>query len=392
MSTFDASSAFTATNGFVTHMQSQADTAISRLTAGATLWTGSAGSITTLTATSNLAVTAGGSSIAAGLISPTAAAGTKPALLTLTLPTYTAAHFSALVAPTLPSTVSLSGALAPMWNETFWSNLKSELAAFTSAITSSTSVDAAVALLTSEQTQMESALFYRDYERKSQTLRDLYSAADVSTGARGFSYPTSMTTALKLDAQQKYQFDLSETSRTLVTHIFEWAKSNYQFTIQQGISAHNSDTEFNLRYLDTTLKVYTSTVNALIEQYKVNVDAAVAEAGLQLKAFVDQVNVVVETQRALEDIRIKEASFDLSVAKINADATLEWDKTQIADFQARVNSFLETAKENLDAMDRNTKNQIAAAAAAATAAAAMAAGASTITLNTAGQLRFFDLR
>ena len=368
MSTFDAAAEATATRAVVSHMEDLADAAIARLTDAATKWT-----ISSLTAVANLT-----------LSSLSAAAGTKPALTSLTLPTYTPADFTGIVAPALPATPSLAGATTSMWNEAFWTNLKSKLTAFTDTITGSDDIDSAVNKLTGNLTRMESALFRRGLAHKQQILRDLYSAADASTGAAGFTYPNSMTTALRLDAQQKYQFGLDELSDSIVTNIFEWAKSNYQFSIQQGVAAHGSDIEFNVRYLSVTVEVYTATTNALLKKYEFDISAAVSKSELAVKEFLAEFNGELEKHRTLKEIQLKDAGFDVEVAKVNAAILGEDMKIKLDDFKARVGSFLETAKVNLEDRNENVKNQITASTAAATAALALASGASTITLNTGG--------
>lgn len=368
MAAFDAAAEATATRAVVDQMVTQANAAIARLTATATSWT-----YTALSAVN-----------AVSLDALTPATGTKPALTTLTLPTYVAADFTALVAPTLPSAPSLTGGTSAMWSETFWSNLKTKLTLFTDSITGADDIDSAIDRLSSDTTKLQSALYAKEYERKTQTLRDLYSAADAATGAAGFSHPNSMSTALKLDAQQKFQFDLAQTSRDLIVGIFDWAKTNYQFSIQQGIAAHGADVEFNVRYLDTTIKAYSTTVNALIEKYQADVAAMVSKSEIKVKEFLAQFDGELAKQRALKEIQLKDAAFDLDVAKLNADIASDEMKLQIEDFKARVANFLETAKVNLEDRDANIKNQIAASTAAATAALALASGASTITLNTGG--------
>jgi len=368
MAAFNAEEEAAATRAVVAGMVTQANAAIARLTDTATHWT-----YTALSAVSNLSLT-----------DLTTASGTKPALLTLTLPTYTPVNVAAVAAPALPSAPSLAGGTTAMWNETFWTGLKSKLTLFTDSITGSDDIDSAVNRLTSEQDRMTSALYAKEYERKTQTLRDLYSAADAATGAAGFTYPNSMTTAIRLDAQQKYQFDLSETSRTLITHIFEWAKSNYQFSIDKTISAHGSDVEFNVRYLDTTIKAYSETVNSLLGKYREDVAVAVANADVKIREFLAQFNGELEKQKTLMDVQLRQAGFDVEVAKANALISGENLKIKLEDFKARVSSFLETAKVNLADRDANVKNQVTASQAAAQAALALASGASTITLNTGG--------
>jgi hypothetical protein len=373
MTTFNAATQADTTNAFVTASQSAGTTAISKLTDAAIKWTYTA--LTPVPAT-------GAVQVVSGSLAPSDAV--IPAVGALALPTFTPFSYASLAVPALPTPPALTGATSAMWSEAFWTDLKTKLTAFTANITSADTVDTAVNTLTSDLTKMNSALYAKDYERKQQTLRDLYSAADAATGARGFSYPTSMTTALRMDAQQKFQFDMSEVSRNLITNIFEWAKSSSQFALQQSVAAHNSDVEFNIRYLDTTVKVYVATVEALIKKYQADVAALISQAEAKVKEFIGEAAALTEKVKVLNEIRLDEAKFDLAVDKVNADIAADDAKIKIADFQARVANFLETSKVDLESRDRNNKNQIQAAASAAQAAIAMAAGASTITLNTGG--------
>ena len=365
---YDAASEALATRNLIDHTHSQADAAIARLTDQATKWT-----INALSAVTNLTL---------GNLS--AAAGTKPVLTTLTLPTYVAADFTGISAPALPSAPSLAAGTSAMWSETFWTNLKTKLSAFTDNITGSDDIDSVVVKLTSDTDKLQVALYAKEYERRTQTLRDLYSGADASSGAAGFSYPNSMTTALKLDAQQKFQFDMSQTSRDLVATIFDWAKSNYQFSIQQGVAAHGADVDFNIRYLGATLEAYSTNVNALLDKYKAELAGAVSKAETKVREYLTQFTAELDKQRALKEIQLKDADFDLAVAKVNADIAAEDMKIKLDDFKARVSNFLETAKTNLADRDANVKNQVTAASAAASAAAALASTAGTLTVNTNG--------
>ena len=53
----------------------------------------------------------------------------------------------------------------------------------------------------------QDSIFNEEYERNLQTLNDLFELADAKLGARGFSYTNDYGNSLKIDAQQKYQFD-----------------------------------------------------------------------------------------------------------------------------------------------------------------------------------------
>jgi hypothetical protein len=369
MTEFNAETQATLTNGYVTAMQTLAEQAIDTLTAEALTWTYAA-----IASTPDPAV----------ITALAAADGTKPALGPLTLPAFTPAVFTSLEAPVLPAAPSVAGGTTQMWSETFWTNLKSKLTAFTDDITGADDIEAAITKLTSDTTQMQSAMFAKTYEHHAQTLRDEYSAADSSTGARGFTYPNSMTTAERLNAQQKFRFALSQNARDLVEKLFDWARNGYQFAIQQSIAAHGADVEFNVRYLDTTVKVYTATVNSQIEKFEAEVRSVIGQAGSRVQEYAALASAEIDKLRELNDIRLREATFDLAVDKTNADIDAEDMRIQIADFQARVNNFFETVRADLESRDRNVKNRINAAQASAQAAVAMAGGASTITLNTTG--------
>ena len=367
MTTFNALDQVGIMNAYVDHLQDAADAAIARLTDQATTWT-----MTTLSAVANLSIAA-----------VATADGTKPSLVVPTLPTLSAATFDAF-APSLPAAPTLSGATTAMWSETFWTNLKGKLSAFTDTILGSDDIDVVVTKLTVETSKMQVALYARDYERRTQVLRDLYSAADATTGAAGFTYPNSMTSALKLDAQQKFQFDMSQTARDLITTIFDWAKSNWQFSAQQQVAAHNADVDFNTRYLGVTVQVYQAQVAALVDKYKAEVAAEVAEASARIAEYTAKVNTELDKHRVTNEIRIKEAGFDLEVDKVNAQIALDEVKNRIDDFKARVGNFLDTARANMEILDSNAKNRIEAAKAAAQATASMATAAANITVNTAG--------
>jgi len=155
----------------------------------------------------------------------------------------------------IPSAVSTAGLTTSVWSESFWTNVKSELGTYVTSILGASDIDAALTLLTNDTTKMQNAMYAVDLQRKQQVLRDLYSASASNTASLGFLYPNMMTIAMQLDAQQKYQFDLSQVARDLIKTLTEWAKVNYQFTLDKSISAHQVDTDFNIRYADTLIRI-----------------------------------------------------------------------------------------------------------------------------------------
>lgn len=238
---------------------------------------------------------------------------------------------NALSVGSLPTPPVLTSYTAPIWSETFWTNLKTATTTFLDTNTSLTETNA-----------LQAAMFAKDQERRQQVLRDLYSAANAQTGAKGFLFPTSMTVALQMDAQQKYQFDASTSSRDIYKFVIEWAKSNYQFSIEKGVAAHGLDIEFNMKYAATLLDSYRATMTGMLESYKEQT-AALAMA--------------MEAQ-------IKEYTARLEVFKTNALIDSEMNKALIAGYAEDIKNHVEhaNAQANINLEAAKAKSSAATAA------------------------------
>lgn len=163
----------------------------------------------------------------------------------------------------------------PIWSEAYWTTLKTKVLTFLDTNTSLTETDA-----------MQNAMYQKDLSRRQQTLRDLYSAANSNTSAKGFLFPTSLTTALKLDAQQKYQFDAVTASRDIYKFVIEWAKSNYQYALTKTIDAHQADVEFNTKYASVLIESYKTQVQMILEKYKEQILAEAAKIDAYAKKIL----------------------------------------------------------------------------------------------------------
>ncbi len=260
--------------------------------------------------------------------------------------------------PVLPAAPGTAGYISPVWNDTFWTNLKNSLTVFTGNITSSDNVDTVVTKLSSETDKLQVALYAAELERKQQALRDAFSAANSATGARGFTMPNSMTTALKLAAQQQYMFDLSQASRELVKMIFDWAKSNYQFTVSKQIEAHGADVDFNIRYAGVLVQVFDTSVRAVLDEYRTK--------------------VVSETAKM--DQKIKEYGIRLDAVKTNAGVVEAADRIAASNFATQVQQHATDVAKAVETAASNARNKIEAAVTAVNAAANMVASASQISI------------
>jgi hypothetical protein len=263
---------------------------------------------------------------------------------------------------TLPTAPSLSAYNISQWSssDTKWASVKTSLDAFVNNITDADDLDTVVTKLTSGTTKAQIAMYAQDLERKQQGLRDLYSAANSSTGAKGFLYPNLLTVALKLDAQQKYQFDLSQTARDLIKYLYEWAKTNYQFAVEKGISAHQADVDFNVRFANELIASYTATLSGVIETYK----AKIYELMTQSEA------------------KLKEISTSVEILKTNASVLTAIDDVKVKVYAATVQDTIQRLNAAISQQTSQIENKIKAYSAAAQASATMAASSSQIILGT----------
>ena len=347
----DATTIMSAASNTITAITGQVGTALSTLSnklsqTTATSWTA--------TTPSNLsALTSLGRGMVATPADGTLDSAVKAAFATITTALGSVTLGTLPTAPTIADTYK-----SPVWSDTYWTNLKDLLTDFTSGITGPDDVSSVVTKLTSETDQLQVALYAADKERKQQVLRDSYSAADSTTGSRGFSYPNSMTLALKMAAMQHYTFEMSQASRDLVKLIFEWAKSNYQFTVDKQITAHNADVEFNLRYAETLIKVYETQARTILDKYR----AEVAGSMEKLKATVEGYQS------------------RLAVLKTNTDIDAEIYRLGIADWSARAQENMSQAQVGLQNSNTLYQAQLTAALETVKSITAMAGSAGNIAI------------
>ena len=224
----------------------------------------------------------------------------------------------------------------PIWSETYWTNLKTTLTNMIGTVTTSSNVDALITQLTVDSTKTQVAIYAADRDRKQQALRDSFSAASASTGSRGFTYPNSMTTALKLSAQQQYMFDLAQTSRDIIKQIFEWAKTSYQFSIEKQVNVHAADVEFNMQYRRMAEAAFANEAQRLLLEYKTKMSEKVVLVEQAMNAYrlaFDALQLDATIGREEIDLQLKEYGVLSSVAIQNSQA---YANTNAPIYQARL--------------------------------------------------------
>lgn len=258
-----------------------------------------------------------------------------------------------------------SGIDAPKWAEGFWDNMKTVLSNHVTALLGADSVDAVLSVLSSDTTRAQNALFTQDLSRKQQVLRDIYSAAEANTAALGFSHPNSMTTALKLDAQQKFQFGMDDVARDLMVKLFAWAKESGQFILSQGINAHSADIEFNIRYADILLKKYSEELNKQVTLLREETNLAKERVDLFLK----------KQEYSLKDYQLKIEKIKDKSALVEAE-----DRVKIAAYAEDIKNFLTAKQLEIDTNVASRKARVDALTASINGAVSVMNSASQVSV------------
>lgn len=186
----------------------------------------------------------------------------------------------------------------------------------------------------------QDAIFNESFDRNLQSLNDLYNLADAKVGARGFTYTNDQGTILKLDAQQKYQFDRNQINRDITKLVTEWARQNYQFAIDKGIAFEQFHADFTVKYCTAFVDIYKSMIMVSIERFKAELGKYVEP----IKALVEAAKLPVEVDKINADI-----------SKANAELNQQSNKIQIDEavnvFQGGVNSSVATFTQQIKALE-----------------------------------------
>ena len=145
---------------------------------------------------------------------------------------------------------------------------------------------------------MQDAIFDQDRERKQKTLADSIDIIKAQTSGRGFKYANGQTNAAMLDLMQKHQMDLENQSREITKLCEEWARQNFQFSVQQGISIEQMHMDFAYKYSTIYRELYTALLSAVLEKYRTQIQVELEK----LEANVKSVMVRAEAYKANADI------------------------------------------------------------------------------------------
>ena len=97
---------------------------------------------------------------------------------------------------------------------------------------------------------------------------------------------------------QKHQYDLENQTRDITKLCEEWARQNFQFSIQQGLSVEQMHMDFAYKYSTIYRELYTTLLTAVLEKYRTQIQVELEK----LEANVKAVMVRAEAYKANADI------------------------------------------------------------------------------------------
>src|ERR1019366_7826593 len=296
---------------------------------------------------------------------------------------------------------------SPQWNGTNWDAINTNLLVLVDSIGSESGINSMISDLTSNPTN--SSLYNNDKTYKQNVLALLNSAIEIGTSNIGFTHPSGMRSALRLDAQQKYEFDLFQTSRDLIYVLYSIAKTLRSSSASKIHKTHEIDMQHNIKQGNLLWDVYKANMNSLIEQQKLEVTKTleqvnyildsnlvqyetllneyVAKSSIGIKKFVATANTSIEEIRTQNKIQRESAEYRYSelsrlealrcgVNKINTETRSSFDKFSLGNFGEFITQSLAGIEIETRRKLASTTAQINGAAGALQAASIFNAGES----------------
>lgn len=181
--------------------------------------------------------------------------------------------------------------------------------------------------------RLQDAIFGKDRERRKQALSDALDMANAGLGARGFSLPTDYLLATRSELLQKYQWDDTELSRQITTLMEEHARQNWQFCIQNGISAEQFHANFTTAYD----KLFNDATHTALEKYKTTLEHELNK----FKTEIENINTALNGYKTRADIMKSEKDVAISLLKTRLEKNVASTNANV--HAAGVNAQKETA-------------------------------------------------
>jgi hypothetical protein len=204
-------------------------------------------------------------------------------------------------------------------------------------------------------TEMQDSIMAQNRERRLKVISDEVDMINAKTSARGFKYANGQTNAAILALFEKDQFDENTLNMKITELVAEWARQNFQFSIQQGIAIESAHMDFAYKYSSIFRDTYTTLLNAILDKYKSQIEMEIAK----LDATVKAVMVRGEALKANANIAGIEGKLKLEKNQLEINQGLEKFKTfvqeahQMGTIQVNATNARATVASNLAAAANN---------------------------------------
>lgn len=196
---------------------------------------------------------------------------------------------------------------------------------------------------------LQDALFNEDRGRKSQILEDALRKVDAGVGGKGFRMRNDYLAGQRQELILRYRDDLEELNRKITAMMEQHARENWQFCIQNGISAEKFQADFTGAYdklvvdmAHATVEIYRAEVELTIAKFKAKAEAIMAQwsaAKLKLEAGA----TAVAAKATEMELRIKSAAADANTAVASHSAEAQRLVGAYKSYGELVQSFAVTA-------------------------------------------------
>lgn len=166
---------------------------------------------------------------------------------------------------------------------------------------------------------VQDATFNQDRERRRQTLRDSIDVLAATHGGAGFRYPNSRLDIKQGEVVQKYQFDDTQLSRTIITTITDLAQKNAQYALSKITDIEQLQADFSYKYSS----LYINVMQHVIETYKADIQAMATKLDTEIRkglAWLDSFKISNESEYKSAQLKATAEQFRL---------TMEMDRTKL---------------------------------------------------------------
>lgn len=194
--------------------------------------------------------------------------------------------------------------------------------------------------LTSE---LQSAIFQSDRERKLLALNDSLQAINAGFGAKGFTVPSNILTGPRNEVILKYQFDMENQSREIAKTMDEHARLNWQFCVDKGIDAEKFHADFTSRYD----QLYLELIKSSMDKYRESIDIEM----LKFKGKLDTIDTNFQAYKLESDVglaalnsEIEKKKLEIQAAAYDADTAIRSHSSEVSRLNQSYSAYADLVK------------------------------------------------